>query len=286
MATMQRNVNDSVFVNIFQNKKYLMELYQVLHPEDDVTEDDLELVTIENILVHDMYNDLGFLVKDKLIVLVEAQTTWSTNIIVRMFLYLARTYQDLISKNRDLRVRLYGSKDMELPAPELYVIYTGERGDKSEVLSLKKDVFPGADNTDLKAKVIFADKHSRDIVNQYISFCGILKEQMRVCNGDKKTAIREIIRICIENDNLSKYLSAHKKEVDDKMFCMLTQEEINNDRIEIAREEAAIAERIETARELGVADDKIIAMLVSKFGFTKAKAEQKLFEYDHPNINA
>lgn len=240
MATMQRNVNDSVFVNIFQNKKYLMELYQVLHPEDEVSEDDLELVTIENILVHDMYNDLGFLVKNKLIVLVEAQTTWSTNIIVRMFLYLARTYQDLISKNRDLRISLYGSKSMELPTPELYVIYTGERGNKDDVLSLKDNVFPDADNIELKAKVIFADKYSRDIVNQYISFCGILKEQMSVYNGDKETAIRETIRICIEYDNLSEYLSAHKKEVEDKMFCMLTQEEINNDRIEIAREEAAL----------------------------------------------
>lgn len=240
MATMQRNVNDSVFVNIFRHKKYLVELYQVLHPEDEVNEDDLELVTIENILAHDMYNDLGFLVKNKLIVLVEAQTTWSTNIIMRMFLYLARTYQDLISKNRDLRVRLYGSKNMELPTPELYVIYTGERGDKSEVLSLKDNVFPGTDNIELKAKVIFADKYSRDIVNQYISFCGILKEQMSVCNGDKETAIRETIRICIEHGNLSTYLSAHKKEVEDKMFAMLTQEEINNDRIEIAREEAAL----------------------------------------------
>lgn len=240
MVTMQRNVNDSVFVNIFQNKKYLMELYQVLHPEDEVSEDDLELVTIENILVHDMYNDLGFLVKNKLIVLVEAQTTWSTNIIVRMFLYLARTYQDLISKNRDLRISLYGSKSMELPTPELYVIYTGERGNKDDVLSLKDNVFPDADNIELKAKVIFADKYSRDIVNQYISFCGILKEQMSVYNGDKETAIRETIRICIEYDNLSEYLSAHKKEVEDKMFCMLTQEEINNDRIEIAREEAAL----------------------------------------------
>ena len=240
MATMQRNVNDSVFVNIFRHKKYLMELYQVLHPEDEVNEDDLELVTIENILAHDMYNDLGFLVKNKLIVLVEAQTTWSTNIIMRMFLYLARTYQDLISKNRDLRVRLYGSKNMELPTPELYVIYTGEQGNKNEILSLKDDVFHDSDVIDLKAKVIFADKTSRDIINQYIAFCGILKEQMSVCNGDKETAIRETIRICIEHGNLSTYLSAHKKEVEDKMFAMLTQEEINNDRIEIAREEAAL----------------------------------------------
>ena len=240
MATMQRNVNDSVFVNIFRHKKYLVELYQVLHPEDEVNEDDLELVTIENILAHDMYNDLGFLVKNKLIVLVEAQTTWSTNIIMRMFLYLAKTYQKLIYSSQSLRIRLYSSKNMELPTPELYVIYTGERGDKSEVLSLKDNVFPGTDNIELKAKVIFADKYSRDIVNQYISFCGILKEQMSVCNGDKETAIRETIRICIEHGNLSTYLSAHKKEVEDKMFAMLTQEEINNDRIEIAREEAAL----------------------------------------------
>ena len=145
-----------------------------------------------------------------------------------------------IYSSQSLRIRLYSSKNMELPTPELYVIYTGERGDKSEVLSLKDNVFPGADNIELKAKVIFADKYSRDIVNQYISFCGILKEQMSVCNGDKETAIRETIRICIEHGNLSTYLSAHKKEAEDDMFAMLTQEEINNDRIEIAREEAAL----------------------------------------------
>ena len=71
---------------------------------------------------------------------------------------------------------------------------------------------------------------------------------MSVCNGDKKTAIRETIRICIENDNLSKYLSAHKKEVEDKMFCMLTQEEINNDMIEIAREEATKLNKRDNAK--------------------------------------
>lgn len=239
MATTKRNVNNSVFVNIFKNKKYLAELYQVLHPEDEINEDDLEVITIENILANDMYNDLGFLVKNKLIVLVEAQTTWSTNIIVRMFLYLARTYQDLIYDNRDLRMSLYGSGKMDLPTPELYVIYTGERGNKSETLSLKNDVFPDSDVIDLKAKVIFADRLSKDIINQYIAFCGILKEQMRVCKGDKKNAIRETIRICIEYGNLSEYLSNHKKEAEDNMFAMLTQDEILNDRIEMEREDAA-----------------------------------------------
>lgn len=278
-TTMQRNVNNSVFVNIFKNKKYLAELYQVLHPEDEINEDDLEVITIENILANDMYNDLGFLVKNKLIVLVEAQTTWSTNIIVRMFLYLARTYQDLIYDNRDLRIRLYGSGKMELPKPELYVIYTGDRGDKSATLSLKNDVFHDSDVIDLKAKVIFADRLSKNIINQYIAFCGILKEQMGAYKGDKKTAIRETIRICIEYGNLREYLSNHKKEVEDNMFAMLTQDEILCDRIEMEREEAAIIERIETARELGIENEKIIPMLISRFGLTQDEAEEKLSEH-------
>lgn len=239
MVTMQRNVNNSVFVNIFKEKKYLLELYQALHPEDSICEDDLEVITIENILANDMYNDLGFLVKNKLIVLVEAQTTWSKNIIMRMFLYLARTYQDLIYGNKDLRVSLYSSKRMELPTPELYVIYTGDKGDKSEKLSLKDDVFLDSKAIDLKANVIFADKNRRDIINQYISFCGILKEQMRMHNGDKQKAIKAAIRICIEYGNLSEYLSNHKKEVEDGMFAMLSQEEIFNDIIEVEREDAA-----------------------------------------------
>lgn len=42
---------DSVFRDLFGNKKYLLELYQVLHSEDTgITEDDLSIVIIKNIL--------------------------------------------------------------------------------------------------------------------------------------------------------------------------------------------------------------------------------------------
>ena len=36
----KRKIKDSVFTNLFQDKKYLLQLYKALHPEDtDVTED-------------------------------------------------------------------------------------------------------------------------------------------------------------------------------------------------------------------------------------------------------
>lgn len=85
----KRTAKDSVFLDLFRNKSYLLELYKTLHPEDTgVTEESLANVTIENVLTDNLYNDLGFTVGDRLIILVEAQSTWTVNILVRALLYL------------------------------------------------------------------------------------------------------------------------------------------------------------------------------------------------------
>ncbi len=120
-----RNVKDSVFRDLFSDKKYLLMLYQTLHPEDkDCTEDDLTCVTLEQILIRNIYNDLGFLVGDRLLILVEAQSTWSVNIMIRSVLYIVRAYQDFL---RESRQSLFSTKPVHLPIPELYVIYTGNK---------------------------------------------------------------------------------------------------------------------------------------------------------------
>ena len=59
--TPKRTIKDSVFTHLFQDKKYLLQLYQTLHPEDQtVTEREIEDVTIKHVLVDGDYNDLGF----------------------------------------------------------------------------------------------------------------------------------------------------------------------------------------------------------------------------------
>ncbi len=51
------------FLDLFQDKKNLLELYKTLHPEDtDTTEDTLDIVTIDNVLTDNLYNDLGIMV--------------------------------------------------------------------------------------------------------------------------------------------------------------------------------------------------------------------------------
>lgn len=50
--TPKRKIKDSVFTNLFQDKKYLLQLYKALHPEDsDVTEDEIEDITIKHVLI-------------------------------------------------------------------------------------------------------------------------------------------------------------------------------------------------------------------------------------------
>ena len=80
----RRTAKDSVFCNLFSDKRYLLQLYQALHPEDTkTTEDDLTDITIRNVLTDGIYNDVGFRNKDKVIILAEAQSTWSMNILIR-----------------------------------------------------------------------------------------------------------------------------------------------------------------------------------------------------------
>ena len=66
------------FPQIYQTECYLLKLYQILHPEDiTATEDSLTDITIENVLTDNLYNDSGFIVNNKLMILVEAQSTWT-----------------------------------------------------------------------------------------------------------------------------------------------------------------------------------------------------------------
>ncbi len=63
------------FYNLFKEKKYLVQLYHVLHLEStDMAEEDIREVTVSNVLVYDIYNDVGFMIRSTLLVLVECQS--------------------------------------------------------------------------------------------------------------------------------------------------------------------------------------------------------------------
>ena len=217
----KKTVKDSVFRDIFQNRKNLLRLYKELHPEDkDVKEEQIGSVTIKNVLIDKMYNDLGFMVRSKLLLLVEAQATWSVNIVIRALMYLANTWQEYIENNK---LNVYGSRKIKIPKPELYVIYTGERNERPEWISLSNEFFEGQSMfLEAKAKVIYGGKKG-DIINEYITFTKVYDEQVRE-HGRTREAVLETIKICKEMKVLEEYLKDREKEVVDIMTTLFNQE--------------------------------------------------------------
>lgn len=220
----KRNVQDTIFHNLFSDPKNMVQMYKELHPEEqDVGIEDLQIVTLEDIIVNRMHNDLGFTVGKRLIVLMEAQSTWSINILVRQFMYLGQTYHDLIIDNR---LDIYGTKKIDIPKPELYIVYTGDTIHNQEKVSLNKEFFDGQCwAIDLHAKVIY-NSDGKSLLNQYIFFCRIWHEQRKICKN-RQEAIENTLRICISAGVLADYLSHRQKEVIDMMKLLYDQDLID-----------------------------------------------------------
>ena len=221
--TPKRKIKDSVFTNLFQDRKYLLQLYKALHPEDcEVTEDEIADVTIKHVLIDADYNDLGFSVGDRLMVLVESQSTWTLNIIIRALMYLIQTYHDYFKRTNQ---NLYGSKKVNMPKPELYVIFTGDRKNIPDVMSLSKDFFAGVKIAiDAEVKVLYQE-NEKDIIGQYIIFSKVYNEQRRL-HGNTKETVTETIRICKNRNVLKEYLESKEQEVTDIMMTLFDDEQI------------------------------------------------------------
>lgn len=243
----KRTAKNSVFLDLFQNKSYLLKLYKTLHPEDTTaTEDSLTDVTITNVLTDNLYNDLGFIANNKLMILVEAQSTWTVNILVRVLLYLAQSYHEYFQRTCQ---DYYKSKKVKMPKPELYVIFTGNKGRKPDKISLSKEFFEGVDiDVEVKAKVIY-ESNTDDIINQYIIFCKVFNEQTKQ-HGMTRKAVTETIRICKDRNVLTEYLLEREKEVVTIMMGLFDDEQIMKSFIRSERHEAAQESARETAKRM------------------------------------
>lgn len=242
----KRTAKDTVFRDLFSEPEYLLQLYNCLHPEDkDTKAEDLEIVTLESVLTNQPYNDLGFLVGSRLVVLVEAQSTWSVNIALRCLMYMASTLSEYV---QDTSQNYYGSRAVHIPKPELYMVYTGERKDKLEWISLAEEFLDG-DSTFLECRVkVLYGENKGDIINQYVAFAHVIDDMVRRY-GRTKRAVDETIRICRECMILEQYLTRREKEVIDIMMALFSQEKAiemyGKEQKESGRAEGRIEGRVE-----------------------------------------
>ena len=283
---------DSVFCDLFRERKYALQLYRAIHPEDtEVTEADIGDVTIKNIFTDQEYNDLGMTVREKLLLMLEAQSNWTVNIIIRIFLYLAHTWNEYIEQTRQNR---YGSKKLDVPRPEFYVIYAGDRKTRPEWIRLSEEFFEGnREFLEINVKVLYGEGKD-DIISQYVDFTEIYNNQVKK-HGRTREAVLETIRICKARNVLREYLSGREKEVISIMMGLFDQEkameryieQIGNEKKEEGRLEGhlegrlegAAEEIVETGFEFAMPKEDIIRRLQSKLDISIQKATEYFNRY-------
>ena len=205
-----------------------------------------------------------------------------------MLLYLAGTYKEYIEEQK---LDLYGSHPVEIPRPELYVVYTGDRKEVPEMLRLS-DLYQGVGSAEVEVKVL-RDDGTGDILDQYVRFCKIADEQ-REKYGLTQQAIDETIRTCIAGNVLALFLASRQKEVLEIMVTLFDQEKIaeihdynvakvaRQEGHQLGREEAreeGIRAVVGMLKSMSVEQKQIAQKLVEQFDLLPQTAEEKVKQY-------
>ena len=222
-----KNAKDSVFLDLFGQKEYLLQLYRVMHPEDKTTtEDDLRYITINRVLLRGIYNDLGFMAGDRLMVLVEAQSTWTMNIIPRILIYLAHSLQSYF-KAADANI--YSATQIYIPRLELYVLFTCDEAKGRDIISLSDEFFGGKEcDVDVRVHILYRDVKEQpkdaDIVWEYAAFTKVFDRCVGQLGRTAEAASR-VLEICKDRKILERYFKLREEEVRRTMLAIFEQEE-------------------------------------------------------------
>ena len=263
-----RNHKDSLFIDLFCKdqkfgKENFISLYNALHQTNlDLKTTTLQEVNIENILYMALSNDIAVLVDNRLIVLVEHQSTINENMPLRLLEYVSRIYEQIVSSEDR-----YEKKMIKIPYPEFYVFYNGTEEYPVEKELRLSDAF-----------ILPEDKYSRDkkisleilvkvininidkenpilkrcrILQEYSTLIELIRETKR---ENPKAPLEEALSKAINDGILSDYLKRKSTEVRNMLIAEYSYEtDIKVQRREafrLGKEQGAEQKAIETARNM------------------------------------
>ena len=250
MPKKNRKIMDSVFKDLFGEdrdcKKNFISLYNALSGSDyKVEETKMERKEIPQSVVSTLDNDVSWELNDRLIVLIEHQSTLNRNMPFRCLEYVTRLYETIIeSRSR------YGSKLLKLPTPDFYVVYAGDRNAPQKKILKLSDSFYLSENPKLELTVTVLNcsnpenlpmQKDCDIIKQYRQFVQIVRQKYDPLNP--VDSIREAINSAKRKGILTDYLTRKEPEVTN-MLC--AEYDYDTD-IAVKQEEAAEERAIQDA---------------------------------------
>ena len=241
----KRTYKDSVFTTLFGDKEKLAELYNAVKGTN-YTPDDIELVTLENVLFTGKVNDIAFIAGNRLIIFVEHQSSINPNMPLRFLIYAARSYLSLLENDA-----LYSSRLLRILPPEFIVMYNGEDEFPDESELRLSDAFTDntVQNLELRVKVYNVNNgRNQGIMSKSVTLNGysvlVARVRENIANGlDLVDALEKAVRDCVNDNILKEFLEMYGSEVINMMnleFKMADAQKVwkNDGRIEKAEKVA------------------------------------------------
>ena len=197
--------------------------------------------------MNDVKNDISFLVGNRLVILLEHQSTWNPNMPLRFLWYLSKLYRLYVNKDM-----IYHAELLKIPTPEFYVLYNGTM-DIPSIQELRlSDAFEIPGNAmELTAKCYNINyKKDREVLDAcyelkaYSTFIAIVRDCQKK-GLSLFQSIKEAIAYCETHDLMGEYFRIHESEVYDMVSFKWDEKRAR----EIAAEEAKKAGREEGRAE-------------------------------------
>ena len=230
----KRNYKDSLFRNIFKDKKRLCSLYNALSGEN-ISPRDITINTLRGTFYNDIKNDISFKVGNHTVVLMEHQGSWNPNMPLRMLWYIGKLYRRHIDVDM-----AYHSKMVKIPAPKFYVLYNGTKDEPEHRIMRLSEAFEGESHS----LELVADSYNINLAKgkKLLDSCYELRcysvfvakvQDYLAEKQELSQAIKSAIRYCRDNELMKEYFKEHEKEVLD----MVTFKWDDKRAREIAKEE-------------------------------------------------
>ena len=252
-----RKYKDRLFRFLFQDKKDLLQLYNAVSGKHCMNPEELDIVTLEDVIFMGMKNDVSFMIDNRLN-LYEHQSTYSPNMPIRGLIYFSRQYEGIIAERKD---NIYGSRLIKLPTPEYIIFYNGtkEQNDRTELFL--SDAFKNGRGTgciECKAVMININRgRNKEMMEkcrrlwEYSEFIAEVNDNLAKGYSLKK-AIAVAMDQCLENGILKDILLRNRAEV---LHMLLTEYD------ERKHMKDTYKEGYETGYELG---EQALCMLIHK----------------------
>ena len=227
---------DSVFSLLFNDPDLLRELYCALENVNLPPDIPVFINTLKDVLYMDMFNDISFVIGNKLVVLIEHQSTINPNMALRLLMYIARVYEKIIDTKN-----LYSSKLLSIPKPEFFVLYNGKKPYPDEQILRLSDMFNTLEKLGLPEKPLLSLELNVRVINinegrnidiasrcrklsEYSAFIAKVREFEKKL-GDKSEAMKAAIKYCLNHDILKEFIQSHASEVENMLITEWNTEE-------------------------------------------------------------